>query len=125
MSKVVLHEYSLFDTFCQLELFEGERKLNQLFLHLTMILPFLQRILDLLRSGEIHTQIPSVAGLIDHGSKNDDAAVEVVAVGWRMPVADDRDEMDVAIGAVDDLPMKSVVQEGHSCSLLCLRYSLR
>lgn len=117
MNMVVLHEYSLYDTFCQLELFEGERKLNQLFLHLTMILPFLQRILDLLRSGEIHTQIPSKVVLIDRDSM-DDAVVEVVAVGWLMPVADDRDVKDVAIEVVDELPKKSVVQEGHSCSLL-------
>lgn len=74
MSRVVLHECSLFDTFYRLEPFEGVPKPSQRCPHLPS---FLSWILDLPESDEIRIQILSVVEWTDHGLKN---GVEVAAV---------------------------------------------
>ena len=63
-----------------------------------------------------------MAGWTGCGSRNG-AAAEVAAVGLKMPVADDPDA-NVGIEVVDASPKESAVQEGHSCSLPVLGYSL-
>ena len=74
MSRVVLHECSLFGTFYRLEPFEGVPKPSQRYPHLPSSLP---RILDLPESDEIRIRILSVVEWTDHDLKN---GVEVAVV---------------------------------------------